>query len=187
MNTENRKKMYISVLALIIAIVGLSVAYAALSTTLNINFGDVTQNTLSWSVGFEGSTAEGEASGTGATGRTCGTATITSSSVNLATTTISKPGDKCTYSLTIKNSGTIDANLSSITPKNPNSISCETSTGSTMVCGNITYKLTTDKEGTTPLDNTESLAIGGSLPVYLVVSYNVVQSGAAFALSFAQA
>jgi len=189
-----RKNMYILILTLGVIVGGLSLAYAALSATLNIQFGDITQNALTWNVGFQGSTVVGTAAGTSATGRVCGDATITATTVTVSATSLSKPEDKCTYPLTIKNSGTIAATLSSITPKNPNSTACSTSNGATMVCGNLTYKLTSDSSGNTILASNRLLAIGASLPVYLVVSYtgaslnatNTTQSGATFTLSYAQ-
>jgi len=81
---------------MVVLILGIIVAYAALSTTLNLKFTGVTQNALTWDVGFTGTSASGTAAGTSATGRTCGAATITATSVSVAATTLSKPGDKCT-------------------------------------------------------------------------------------------
>lgn len=191
---NKRKNMCIIVFTLIITIASLSLAYAALSTTLNIDFRDITQNALTWDVGFQGSTVTATVSGTSSTGRSCGTASITPSTVTVGSTSLSKPEDKCTYALNIKNSGSIAALLNSITPKNPNSTACSTSNGATMVCGNLTYKLTTDAAGVNLLTNNRTLAIGATLPIYLVVSYtgnslnssNVTQTGAAFTINFTQ-
>lgn len=192
---KNRKVLNIALAIVSVLTIGIVVAYAALSATLNISFSGVTQNALTWNVGFTGSSATGTAAGTSATGRSCGTATITSSTVSVAATTLSKPDDKCTYTLTIKNSGGIAAKLSSITPTKPSSITCGTASGATMVCGNITYKLTSDSAGNTALATNTTLNAGGSLTVYLVASYTgtslnstaVTQSGAKFVLSYAQA
>ena len=92
-------------LAVIIGVVGVAVAYAALSSTLNVTVSKVTQNTLSWSVGFTGTSATATVGGTSSTGRNCGNATITANSVAVGNTTLSKPDDSCTYELTISNSG----------------------------------------------------------------------------------
>lgn len=181
-------------IVLIILVLGIVVAYAALSTTLNLKFTGVTQNALTWNVGFTGSSATGTAAGTSATGRSCGAATITPTSVSVAATTLSKPDDKCTYALTIKNSGGIAARLSAVTPTKPGSTTCATASGGNMVCGNITYKLTSDAAGANVL-KTQTLAAGASLSAYLVVSYTgtslnsaaVTQSNATFSLAFAQA
>lgn len=180
---------------MLILVLGIVVAYATLSTTLNLKFTGVTQNALTWNIGFTGTSATGTAAGTSATGRTCGAATITPTSVSVAATTLSKPDDKCTYALTIKNSGGIAAKLSAITPTKPASTTCGTASGGNMVCGNITYKLTSDAAGTNLLAVNQTLAAGASLSAYLVVSYTgtslnstaVTQSNATFSLAFAQA
>lgn len=195
MMNRKRKDMYVLILVLAAVIGTITLAYAALSATLNVGFGNITQDALSWSVGFQGTTATATTGGTSSTGRSCGTASVSSSTVTVGNTTLSKPGDSCTYALTIKNSGTIAATLSSITPKSPTSTTCSTLTGGTMVCGNLTYKLTTDSAGSSVLTNNRSLAVNATLPVYLVVSYSAnslassssTQSGAAFTLSYTQA
>ena len=178
-----------------VLLLGVGIAYAALSTTLTITFGKVTQSALSWNVAFEGSSATATVGGTSATGRTCGTATITATSVTVADTTLSKPGDKCTYTLKVKNSGTVGAKLNTITPTAPTDATCATATGGNLVCGNITYKLTSDSSGATVLPTGTSLAAGGTQTMYLVVSYNasglqstaITQTGAKFTLSYTQA
>ena len=202
---SNNKGLYVVIGTLCIAIVALTIAYAALSANLQINFGTVTQSTQSWNVHFVGSSATGTASsnGTDTSGVTCGAATITNNSVTIAATTISRPGDKCTYPLTVKNDGTIDAILSSITPQAPSSTECATATGATLICGNIKYRLTTDSAGSTLLTATKDLGKKDStnpsdtLNLYLIAEYDnsvttlnnssaIVQSGAGFTLNYNQ-
>lgn len=191
-----KKKYQIALIAVIVMLIMITTAYAALSTTLNITTNSVTQNVLTWNVGFTGSSATATAAGTSATGRSCGTATITATSVTVADTTLSKPDDKCTYTLTIKNNGTIPAKLSNITPTNPtgNGVTCGTSSGATMVCGNITYKLTTNSGGTTALTTGGVLDPAATRTIYLVVSYTgsgvnssaITQTGAKFSIKYDQ-
>ncbi len=205
MKERSNKGLYVVIGTLCVAIVALTIAYAALSANLQINFGAVTQSAQSWNVHFVGSSATGTASsaGTDTSGVTCGAATITDSSVTIAATTISRPGDKCTYPLTVKNDGTIDAILNSITPQNPTSTECETAEGANLICGNIKYRLTTDSAGTTLLTATRDLGKKDStnpsdtLNLYLIAEYNpaasslnnntaIVQNGAGFTLNYAQ-
>jgi len=189
------KNLKFTLLVATILLVGVGIAYAALSTTLTITFGKITQSALSWNVAFEGSSATGTASGTSNTGLTCGNATITATSVTVADTTLSKPGDKCTYTLTVKNSGTVDAKLNAITPTAPSDTTCGTSTGGTLICGNITYKLTSDQAGSNVISTGTTLASNNSQTIYLVVSYNasglqstsITQTGGKFTLSYVQA
>ena len=171
---KNPKKMSSIIMLLVVVVVGMSLAYAALSTTLTVTINKITQQAISggWNVQFEtsGSPISATVGGTGDTGRSCGTATVTATTVTVADTTLSKPDDSCTYALTIKNTGGIDATLGTITPVKPNS-SCTTS-GASMVCGEVTYTLATNSAGTTLLTTGGTLAkTTGTLPVYLVLKY----------------
>ena len=196
MNKLNNNNLQFLLLLAIILIGGIGIAYAALSATLTITFGNVTQNALTWNVGFTGSSATATAGGTSATGRSCGTATITPSAVTVANTTLSKPGDICTWTLNIKNSGTVGAKLNGITATAPSGITCGTASGGNLVCGNITYNLTSDSTGTTILTTGSTLAAGATQTVYLIAKYTptnavqsseIVQTGAKFSLVYNQA
>lgn len=194
---KDKKTIYAVLVAIVIAGAGLSIAYAAMSTTLTTTFGKVTQNSLTWNVGFDttSTSVSATAGGTSATGRSCGTATIAAGSVTIGDTTLSKPGDKCTWAVTVRNSGQINAKLSSIAGTQPSGNTCSTQTG-TMTCGNIKYSVTTDTAGTTAvLKSGESLAANQTLAAYIVAEYvptNAVQSsaitqtGATFKMTWAQ-
>lgn len=206
---NNRKArneaLYFIIALLVIIVVGLSVAYAALSATLNITINKVQQNPYTWAVVFKDETVNGVATGTSSTGLSCGDATSSGASVTVADTSLSKPGDKCRWTLTIKNtssavpSGTgISAKLNSISATAPTSVTC-TGTGNdslSMECGNITYKLTTDQDGNTLLAKNSTIAAGGQQIVYLHAIYTgtgintgtdpIVQSGAKFTLVYGQ-
>lgn len=198
MNNKN-KSMIVIILVLVIALITLSVAFAALSATLKINFGNVNQTVQTWNVGFDttGSPKAATASGSSATGRTCGAATITATTVTIANTELSKPDDACRWDLVIKNSGTINAKITGITATNPSGtgVSC-TGSGAQIVCGNITYTLATNTAGTTLLStsNTIPATTGNTLNVYLIAKYNsnnpastaVNQKNASFAITVGQ-
>ncbi len=197
---NERKRLYIIMCTLAVAVVGLSIAYAALSTQLTVTMSSITSgdddNPITWNVGFVPGTVTPTVGGTSSTGRECGNATVTASSVSVAATKLSKPEDSCTYALTIKNTGSIAATLANIVPTQPSSTTCSQATGSTMVCGNITYKLTTDAAGSTALTTGGTLAAStGTLPVYLVVKYTgtsvatstVTQSSGTFTITYNQA
>ena len=190
---NKRLSLLTIVSALIVAIVGITIAYAALSTSLSITTSNITQNILTWNVGFQGSSATASVGGTSDTGRSCGTASITSTTVTVAATTLSKPDDSCTYALVIKNSGTIGAKLTGVTATSPTSTTC-TNNGASLVCGNITYKLATSNTGSPVLATNSTIAAGESQNVYLIVSYTgselnnsaVTQAGASFSLVYSQ-
>lgn len=191
------KSIIFVIFILMIATLALSIAFSSLSTLLNINYGDVNQSAQTWDVGFDtsGSPLAASSTGTSAAGRICGAATITKDSVSVADTQLSKPGDTCTWSLTIQNLGTIDAELNSVTPIIGEN-SC-TISGSSMACGNITYKLATDQAGTTLLSsqiNSTLAKTNGTKDVYLIATYSSnsiggssnTQSGIGFTILYNQ-
>jgi len=189
----NIKKMTFLVLLLLIAVFTISIAYSVLQASLTTTANKITQSPLSWKVAFATGSINGIASGNNTT-ISCGTATATASTVTVATSTLSKPEDTCTYPLVINNTGTIDARLDTITPVWPQSTSC-TNSGASMTCGNITYKLATNSEGTTLLTNNTILAKQtGSLNVYLIIKYTgttvsteeVTQNNGGFTLIYKQ-
>ncbi len=195
-----RRNLQIILVGAVLMIVGISVAFAAMSTALNITTNSVVQQTNTWNIGFVTGTVTGTPGGTtSTTGRSCGNATVTATSVSVAATNLSKPDDSCTYTLQIKNNGTIAGTLATITPQNPTgtNVTCGTSSGATMVCGNITYKLTTDSGGATALNTTTNATLNASATrtIYLVVKFTgtapvstqITQSGAKFTLTYNQA
>ncbi|MBR1386075.1 MAG: hypothetical protein IJ568_04525 [Bacilli bacterium] len=168
---KDRKELITIILAIIIIILGLSIAYSALSTTLNIKSNKISHASLTWDVAFETGYVNAIVSGTSSTGIKCGTASVTTSTVSVSDTVLYKPDDSCSYPLIIKNNGSLDAILSTITPITPTSVSCTTN-GAEMVCGDITYKLTTDASGNNLLRTNSILEkISGTERVYLVIKY----------------
>ena len=105
---KDKKNILLGVL--LVTVLTLSGAYAALATTLTIN--GTAKISAGWNVEIisidkavpTGSTATDD---TGSPDYTATTATFS--------TTLKKPGDTETYTITVKNSGTLDAKLSSIT------------------------------------------------------------------------
>lgn len=213
-NLQNRKLKMILLIAFVL-VVSVGIAYAALSATLTITFGNVVQNKLTWNVAFDttSTTVTPTLVGSSATGRSCGNATVAADSVTVANTTLSKPGDACIYKLTIKNSGDIDASLASVVPTAPTSTTCTPTSASAsasakLVCGNITYQLvkTASPNNTTYAITTTNLTTGTALAkatsstspttmdTYLVVQYTgsslastaTTQTGAKFTLTFNQ-
>ena len=197
---NSRKNLQVILVAVVLLLVGLSVGFAALSATLNITTSTVTQSPVTWNIGFQGSSASPTLGGTSATGRSCDDATITSSSVTITSATLSKPGDKCTYALTIKNSGTIAGSLYKVEPTKPTSTTCTVTNASSsasakMVCGNLTYTLSASADDSTKLTTGSTLAASGTKAVYLILEYTgttlnsstVTQSSGAFTITYNQA
>lgn len=120
---KNRTSKIIAVVALIVAVFGLSLGFAAFSNTLTIsssayvspsseNF-KVSFSTSSTSVGATGSLT-GVPTGTA----TAGTATLTGTTISGIKANLKVPGDTVKYTFYVHNTGEYDAFLNSITHEN---------------------------------------------------------------------
>lgn len=105
MKTKKTRSLIIAIMAF--SIIATTVAYAALQTTLNIS-GSIAKKGGSWDIHFENVsniTNYGSA--------TLTTPKIESSKLSFSTT-LAKPGDYISFTVDVKNSGTIDAVLNSV-------------------------------------------------------------------------
>lgn len=140
---KNRSFKIIAIAALLVAIIGLSIGYAAYTESLKIS-GTVAARASSnaWDVHFENISS---ASFTGIANEMV--------SPDLTSTVISKfevnffaPGDSVSYTFDVANKGLLDAELTSLSM---GSLSCAPSTNSTAtqdeataLCNDLTYSLT---------------------------------------------
>ena len=195
------KNYTIAIISSVVLLLGVAIAYALLSTTLNVTVNAVTQSVQTWNIAFGATSYTPTKIGSSDTGRTCGNASVSGTVLTVAATTLSKPGDGCRYALTVKNSGTIGAILNSITQTNPSGNGAGTCTASnnnaTLTCGNITYKFTTDTAGNTALgvgSSGQTIAAGATATFYLHILYNasgvqttsLTQTNAKFLLNYQQ-
>ena len=108
MEKERRIKV-LSIIALIVAVLGLTVAFASLSKTLTIN-GTASVDAASWDIHFENLK---EASYNGAEG-VFDEPTLEGTTIKDIDLVVTKPNDYFAYNVDIKNSGTINAKISSV-------------------------------------------------------------------------
>lgn len=98
----------VAIILLIVAIVAMSIGFAVFSSNLKIN-GSATVSSSSWKVEFDPATLE----------VTEGSVSATEPSINATTATytvtLAKPGDFYEFTVDVKNLGTFDANLTSVT------------------------------------------------------------------------
>ena len=136
----------LSIVALFVAVIGLSVAFAAMSRTLQIN-GTATMDTATWDIHFENlsnAALTGDAAVTTAPELKNENTVIGDFEVVLI-----KPGDSVTYTFDIVNNGTIDAKLSELVMAGlaDKKLVCtsladpKSTADETTVCGNLTYTL----------------------------------------------
>lgn len=193
---KDRKILSVVLVLVVTFVFGIVIAYAALSTALTATFSSVTQTPVGWNVRIASGNFYSTDGGEDSTGRYCGGINVSDNLITIDSTTLSKPGDACKYSIVVENSGDIPAMLSNINVMKPDDVSCTTNSDSTMVCGNITYILSTDVNGTLPFTvGTKLNEKGGTNNAFLIVEYTgesssptpIVQSGAGFSLGYKQA
>ncbi len=163
---KERKIKVLSVAALLVAVLGLTVAFAALSQTLTIN-GSATVNTASWDIHFKNlstPTLTGNAAVT-----TAPTIDTKGTTIGNYALKLTKPGDSVTYTFDVENKGTINAKISELVKAAKPTC---TGTGAAaaadakIICDGLTYDLTyTDggaavaKEDTLNANETKNLTL----------------------------
>ena len=111
MEKERRTKALV-IVVLLIVIAGLTIAFAALSTTLNIN-GTAYLDAAKWGIRFENLSSPTKIG----SATTTGTAKIEetkAAEINGINVSLSTPGDKVTYTVDLVNKGTINAKIDKI-------------------------------------------------------------------------
>ena len=155
---KERKIKTLSLVALIVAVLGLTVAFAALSQQLTIS-GTARVNTAEWSIHFANL---GEAQITG-TAKENATPNLSDTSITGLDVSVMKPGDKIVYTFDIVNDGTINAKISSFT-------NFALKEGSEALSDKITYGIYYDDD--TPINQNDTLNQGDTKHAKIVVEYN---------------
>lgn len=142
---KERGAKVIAVVALLIAVVGLTIGYAAYASTLTIN-GSANVDPASWDVHFAYKTGDSlTAAKTGSAVENT-TPTLAATTISGFDVTLKAPGDSVTYDFSVKNGGTLDAKLDTFTL---GTLTCAPNDGSTIsqedatrLCGELKYTLT---------------------------------------------
>lgn len=182
-----RKRLVFTIIfVLVISIASISIGYAALSTSISITMNKIAQNAMTWNIGFKTGTVSGSVTTNNSGNAVCGSATATSTTISGVAPKLGI-GDKCAYTFYIQNNGTIGGKISSITITKPSSTTCTTS-GSTMTCGNIVYKLRNNSATSTSLVATGNTiaAKSGSTATSKTVVLTIEHNGTSEAGSYAQ-
>ncbi len=111
MEKERRTKALV-VVVLLIVVAGLTVAFAALSSALNIN-GTAYLDAAKWGIKFE-NLSEPVSVGTATVAGTAKIEETKSAEINGINVSLSTPGDKVTYTVDLVNEGTINAKIDKI-------------------------------------------------------------------------
>ena len=104
---RDRKTLYIILGIVMISVFTLTVVYATLSTTLNIN-GNAEVSSASWDIHLDNVQLNSRSA-------TTGVPSITSGTTATFSTTLSKPGDFYEFTIDVVNDGSIDAMIDGVT------------------------------------------------------------------------
>ena len=177
---KQRTTKVVALSALIVAIVSITVAFAAMSTTLTIN-GTAVMQTANWEVRFVPATL---------TSSTTGAATVTTAPTLTDTTlgtfavVLTRPGDSIVYTFDVTNAGTINARIGSIFQNGIELIGgvngtpictglaldpVDAANDAALVCGNLTYTLTYTAGGT--VSQNDTLTAGQTRNLTLRIAY----------------
>ena len=136
---EKKRKLIITTLSIIcIAVLSLTIAYAALSETLTIS-GSGTVTATDWDISLAKTTSY--------TNKVTGGATYTEPVINDTTVSYSvnltRPGDSVTLYVAVNNTGDVNGEITSVASSTP---TCTSSTGNTsdasLVCDNLDVTIT---------------------------------------------
>ncbi len=157
----------IAVIALMVAVVGLTIGYAAYSSTLKIT-GAANVDPSSWGVKFAYKTGDTLVATKTGNALVTTEATLSDTQVSGFNATLKAPGDSVSYTFLVSNSGTLDAKLTTYTL---GSLSCAPAAGSSAstteasnICSELSYTLSNVSEN-------EVLAAGDSKEVTLKLEW----------------
>ena len=173
---KERKTKTLATVALIVAVLGLTVAFAAMSTTLTIN-GTAEVNTASWDIHFENlssAVTTGDATETTAPTIQTGADSKPNTKIGDFKIQLTKPGDSVTYTFDVVNDGTIDAKLGTLTMGTPQCTSNAEPTvenDATIVCDGLTYELTYT-DGGAPVAQDDTLNKGETKNLTLKLAFD---------------
>lgn len=175
MNGKDRGLKVAVIAALVISVIAIGVGFAAFTETLTIA-GSATVQTSSWKVKF--TDLSSPTLGGGATVVTAPTINTNDTTISTYDVKLATPGDSVTYTFNVANTGTYDAELTSVTiPSKPVCTGTgDTATDdATKVCKHITYTLeyaNAKDDGSKTLANGDTLKAGDSIAMVLKLSYD---------------
>lgn len=185
MKKYNKNTKVLAIVALLVAVVGTSIAFAAFTASLTIKpSAEVTGDASKFNVGF--STASGSIKAGTVAGSVLPDGSGTAAGATLAATTISglkanftKETATATYSFYVHNAGAIGAYLTNVAFSKAKP-TCTAKTGSTTnttllnaACSKVTIKVNvndTDYSKTTAVTGAPVLAAGSSIPIKVTIS-----------------
>lgn len=166
MKANKKVLQIVSMVVLFLAVVGISIGFAMMSTQLSIT-GTVKVVPATWDIKF---LQDYSFSDNDTDADETGTPTITDTTITGYEVTLTKPGDKGTYLFTVKNNGTINAKVSTVTLGSTLTVVGSSQSDEDIVRANLIYNVTWS-DGSTIAAGDE-LAAGAQRDVRIDVEYS---------------
>lgn len=177
---KNKSMKIVAIVALVLSVIGLTVAFAAMSTTLTIN-GTATMDPESWDIHFANLSEANVTLG----GEVVTPPTLTATHIGDYDVKLTKPGSSVSYTFDVVNDGSLNAYLDSFTKGTPvfEGVSLDKATAdASIVENNFVYTLaytndtTIEQTGTIKTAGTEvaqndQLLAGQTVNLTLTVAY----------------
>ena len=176
---KERRIKGLSLVALVVAVLGLTVAFAALSQQLTIE-GTATVSRASWDVHFDNLSLLAKTGGASAGEITDGLGIQGGTTIKLPAITLTKPGDTVSYNVDVVNGGSIDAKVTAI-PACTRTItatsvdSAKNEADKQMVESNFVCKLTyydSETRTETEVSSNDPLLVGNTKKMKITVGYS---------------
>ena len=170
MYRKSQKNMVFGLLALLVAVSAITLAYAGFTQTLTIN-GGASVKSSKWDIHFENlssPTLNGSA-------RVVTAPTITSATtIGTYSVQLLGPGDSVSYTFDVVNDGNFNATLTTLTKNTP---SCTMGFN----CNNLTYSLVYVDGNNTVVSNNDTLNAGETKTMKLTLSFNASNNSSVLA------
>ena len=161
---------------LFVAVITLTIAYAAMSQQLNITANATVGNkTASWNIFFAQNSGQTNICTAGGSAVVGTQPTLAATTVSGLSATLKAPGDTITCKFAVKNTGILNGKITALTHHTPTfSGSGDSKTADeTLVQGNISYSLTYDEtNNTSAVAQNDTLDAGETKKVKFVISYS---------------
>ena len=173
-NRNNKGFRAIAVIALVVAVAGISVAFAALAQNLPI-YGAGEVRATDWVVRWSGATGNVLTGGPGVSAGTQ-TATIPGSQLTITGIILEKPGDSVSWVVTAENAGDIDAQLDSFTDLFTKTVTFDPAEESDLTADNVVVTLTQNNSPTfSPVVAGQRLDAGTTQSYLLTVTFEATE------------
>lgn len=184
---KGRGSKVIAIVALCVAVAGLSLGFAAFSSNLVIkSSATVTPDAANFSVVWDDTSINDSVVGTAVAGNPTVTVSTVGDDENASTiegltATLKAPGDSVTYTFNAKNAGKYIAYLTDVNfiapEKTCTAVGTTTQALVDVACNDISLTLTVGGETITSATDayTNTIAIGGSTPVTVTIAYAAVE------------